>query len=92
MRETYVVAYDIADPGRLARVARVCEDHGDRIQKSVFECFLSPSDLIRLRARLGDEIDRAADQVLIVRLGDVAGRVEAIGKPYESVERVAVVL
>jgi CRISPR-associated endonuclease Cas2 len=33
---TYLVAYDIADPRRLARVARAMERHGQRCQKSVF--------------------------------------------------------
>ena len=35
-----VVAYDIADPKRLQRVAKHCEDFGLRVQYSVFECRL----------------------------------------------------
>ena len=36
-----LVAYDIANPKRLREVAKVCEDYGIRIEKSVFECDLS---------------------------------------------------
>ncbi|MGF1580763.1 MAG: CRISPR-associated endonuclease Cas2 [Gemmataceae bacterium] len=32
----YIVAYDIADPSRLRRVARTLEKHALRLQKSVF--------------------------------------------------------
>ena len=34
--DSYIVAYDISDPKRLRRVARVCEDFGYRKQLSVF--------------------------------------------------------
>jgi CRISPR-associated protein Cas2 len=35
-----IVAYDITDHKRLAKIARVCEDYGVRVQYSVFECRL----------------------------------------------------
>ncbi len=92
MRQSYLVTYDISDPKRLARVARVCEDHGDRIQNSVFECRLTPSDVIRLRARLERTIDRAEDQVLIVRMGDGTERLESLGRAYEPLDRVAIIV
>lgn len=31
------ISYDIAYPGRLRRVATLCEGYGERVQKSVFE-------------------------------------------------------
>jgi hypothetical protein len=36
----HLVAYDISDPKRLSRVARVCKDYGIRVEYSVFECDL----------------------------------------------------
>lgn len=36
------ISYDIADPKRLRRIARLCLQHGDRIQKSLYLCALSP--------------------------------------------------
>jgi CRISPR-associated protein Cas2 len=42
-----LVSYDVStrdDAGRrrLRRVARLCEDHGQRVQNSVFECLVDP--------------------------------------------------
>ena len=60
-----LVAYDIADPRRLRRVARVLEAAGDRVQKSVFECGLSADALKALRCRLRQIIDPRQDHILI---------------------------
>jgi CRISPR-associated protein Cas2 len=35
-RRRFLVAYDIADPVRLRRVCAVMEDHGERLQYSIF--------------------------------------------------------
>ena len=82
--DTYLVAYDIADPRRLRKVARACEDFGLRRQFSVFFCRLSPTDLVRLRSRLYDVIDLDEDQVMFVPLCKrCAGLIEALGRPIE---------
>lgn len=67
MSEVYLllIAYDIADPRRLRRVAQTLEAIGDRVQKSVFECGLTPDGLIALRERLRRIIDPAEDHILI---------------------------
>jgi len=51
VRSVYV-CYDIAEPRRLRRVAKASEDAGLRVQKSVFECSLTPDALRALRHRL----------------------------------------
>ena len=82
--DTYLVAYDIADPKRLRKVARACEDFGLRKQYSVFFCRLSATDLVRLRSRLYDVIDLDKDQILFVPLCKrCAGLVETLGRPIE---------
>jgi len=82
--DTHLVAYDIADPKRLRKVARACEDFGRRKQFSVFFCRLSPTDLVRLRGRLYDVIDLDRDQVLFIPLCKrCADLVETIGRPIE---------
>ncbi|HTI68628.1 MAG TPA: CRISPR-associated endonuclease Cas2, partial [Candidatus Limnocylindria bacterium] len=43
-----LVAYDIADPKRLHRVAMICENFGVRVQYSLFECWLEDDDFERL--------------------------------------------
>lgn len=58
-----LVCYDIVDPRRLRRVARICEAYGNRAQRSVFECFLDERELrelqIRIRPLIGEQ-DRVA--------------------------------
>ncbi len=63
-----LIAYDVAtaDPAgsrRLRRVARACEDYGQRVQKSVFECLLGPADWVVLKDRLLGEMDPAQDSL-----------------------------
>ena len=42
---------------RLRRVAKVCLDHGQRVQNSVFECLIDPAMWVALKAKLEEEID-----------------------------------
>ncbi|MBK6744811.1 MAG: CRISPR-associated endonuclease Cas2 [Hydrogenophilales bacterium] len=45
MRRLYVICYDIADRRRLARVAKVMEGFGERVQESLFECQMDEGSL-----------------------------------------------
>ena len=83
--ETYLVAYDICDPKRLRKVAKICEDFGMRRQYSVFFCRLAALDLVRLKNRLYDVINLNRDQVLFIPLcGRCASAIEALGRPIEA--------
>jgi CRISPR-associated protein Cas2 len=72
-----LVAYDVstvdsAGARRLRRVARACQDFGQRVQKSVFECVVSPADWLQLRERLFKEFDSKKDSLRFYFLtGDV---------------------
>lgn len=63
-----LLAYDIADHKRLARVARVCEDFGVRVQYSIFECRLEDHEFERFWLRLIDEIDETEDRLVAYKL------------------------
>lgn len=68
-----VVSYDVSTQGaagerRLRHVAKLCEAHGQRVQKSVFECRLTPAQLEMLRFRLLTLMDVTQDSVRIYRL------------------------
>lgn len=60
----YLIAYDIANPKRLARIASVCEDYGVRVQYSLFECHLEPRQMESLWLSLLDEIDDSEDRIV----------------------------
>lgn len=40
----HLIAYDIAEPKRVRRIAEICEDYGTRVQYSLFECWLEEDD------------------------------------------------
>jgi len=68
-----IVAYDVSTetkPGRkrLRRVAQVCKDYGQRVQKSVFECQVNEMKFDELRRRLLKEINESEDNLRLYRL------------------------
>ena len=63
-----LLAYDIADPKRLAHVAKVCEDWGIRVQYSVFECRLEADAFDRFWADLKDQIDEKLDRLVAYKI------------------------
>ncbi len=69
-----VVAYDIACPRRLRRVAEVCRDYGVRVQKSVFECWLDDDRFEAFWRRLQQTIRPQEDQILAYTLDAGAAR------------------
>jgi CRISPR-associated protein Cas2 len=79
---TYDVAVDTAaGRRRLRRVAKVCEAYGQRVQKSVFECMLSPAQFELLKHRLRTLIDEGEDSLRFYRLLEPRERhVQVVGK------------
>ena len=94
-RVRYLVSYDICDPKRLRRVAKVLEGFGTRLQYSVFECPLNDMRLAELKAELAPVLNLEQDQVLFVSLGlenaDATLVIEAMGMPYTVRSRVTIV-
>lgn len=88
-----LVSYDVqvtspGGPRRLRRVARACQDFGQRVQFSVFEIELPADQWVLLRARLLGEIDATRDSLRFYFLGSGARRrIEHIGmKPAVDFE------
>lgn len=82
--ETFLVCYDIADPKRLRKVARACEDFGLRRQCSVLICRLSAAELIRIISYIYNFIKLDRDQVLFLPLcARCASSIDALGRPIE---------
>ncbi|MEJ1365255.1 MAG: CRISPR-associated endonuclease Cas2 [Candidatus Sedimenticola sp. (ex Thyasira tokunagai)] len=80
-----LVTYDVRteSPGgqrRLRRVAKTCQDYGQRVQYSVFECLVDPSQWVAMKQELLDEIDQEQDSLRFYFLGaNWKRRVEHIG-------------
>lgn len=87
-----LVSYDVAmnneqGPKRLRRVAKICQDYGQRVQYSVFECLVDPAQWTVLREHLIKEINPHEDSLRFYFLGaNWRRRVEHVGakKPIDQ--------
>ncbi len=66
-----LVTYDIVDDRRRLKVAKIMEDFGERVQYSVFECFLTRRQRELLIRRLKGVINQEEDSVRIYDLGSL---------------------
>ncbi len=80
-----LISYDVATQTadgrrRLRRIARLCENYGQRVQFSVFECLVDPAQWTGLRAALCAEMDTGHDSLRFYFLGaNWKKRVEHVG-------------
>ena len=80
-----LVVYDVSTENaegrkRLRHVAQVCEDYGQRVQNSVFECLVDPGQWVVLRTKLVEEADVKRDSLRFYFLGsNWKKRVEHVG-------------
>jgi CRISPR-associated protein Cas2 len=80
-----LITYDVstetaAGKRRLRRVSKKCQDYGQRVQHSVFECLIDPAQLKELQHILQKIIDPEVDSLRFYYLGDNwKTRVEHIG-------------
>jgi CRISPR-associated protein Cas2 len=77
MALTHVIAYDISEDARRARVAAVLQAYGDRVQRSVFVCTLEADTLQEVRDRVSGIINPKTDSVYLFR--QCAACWEAVG-------------
>lgn len=69
MRNVLVIAYDVPDDRRRAKVHRVLAGFGTALQYSVFRCALSGLEQARLRDKLWEVFHPREDRVLLADLG-----------------------
>ncbi len=80
-----LVSYDVATADRagarrLRKVAKICTNHGQRVQYSVFECIVEPAQWVAMRQQLVDVINEEKDSLRFYFLGaNWRGRVEHVG-------------
>lgn len=81
-----VVTYDVSTESkagrrRLRRVAKICEDYGQRVQYSVFECSVDEMQMDAMLVSLKENIHPDLDSLRIYRLhGSRNGAVKTLGK------------
>lgn len=80
-----LVTYDVntetpAGKKRLRKVSDLCQDYGQRVQNSVFECIIEPANLKMMQNRLENLINKETDSLRYYFLGnDWQNKVQHIG-------------
>ncbi|UQZ85493.1 CRISPR-associated endonuclease Cas2 [Paenibacillus konkukensis] len=80
-----LITYDVstvsgAGQRRLRKVSKLCQNYGQRVQHSVFECIVDATQLTVLKLKLLDVIDPEQDSLRIYQLGNnYKNKVEHIG-------------
>ena len=79
-RSFYLLAYDLADDRRRAKIARLMESVGNRVQGSVFEAYLSAAELEQLIKKSSKIMLMKEDSLRIYFLcSECRARVRAVG-------------
>ncbi len=70
-----LITYDVntetlAGQKRLRKVAKVCQNYGQRVQNSVFECLIDPARLKQLQNTLAEIMNAETDSIRYYFLGD----------------------
>lgn len=93
-----IVSYDVStmDPEgrrRLRHVAKICLNHGQRVQNSVFECLVDQTQFTYMKNMLLEEICEKEDSLRFYFLGNNwRGRVEHVGtKPSTDLEATLII-
>lgn len=77
----YVLAYDIHNDRRRAKIAKLCEAVSERVQGSVFEGYFSPPELEKLLKKVARVMNDQEDSLRIYALcAPCRGRVKVRGK------------
>lgn len=80
-----LITYDVstvssAGQKRLRKVAKVCQNYGQRVQNSVFECIVDAAQYTALKYELSDIIDQNQDSLRFYQLGNnYKSKVEHMG-------------
>jgi CRISPR-associated protein Cas2 len=93
-----LITYDVntvstSGQKRLRRVSKICQNYGQRVQNSVFECVVDATQYTALKFELESIIDKEKDSLRFYKLGNnYKNKVEHIGiKPSIDMEGTLIV-
>lgn len=69
-----LITYDVQTTSpdgakRLRTISKICQNYGQRVQNSVFECLVDPVQFKQLKTQLEDVMDRKTDSLRYYMLG-----------------------
>jgi len=75
-----MISYDVVDDKKRFKLMKLLKDYGSRVQKSVFECNLSPKTYEQVKAGVEGIIKKRIDRVRYYRIcKGCVGKVEISG-------------
>lgn len=80
-----LITYDVstvttAGQKRLRRVAKICQNYGQRVQNSVFECVIDAAQFADVKQKLISAMDSSQDSIRFYQLGkNYKNKVEHFG-------------
>lgn len=80
-----LITYDVSTTTvngqkRLRKVSKACQNYGQRVQNSVFECIVDSTQFVALKIELSSIIDPQTDSLRFYRIGNnYKSKVEHIG-------------
>lgn len=77
----YLICYDIRCPKRWRKAYKLLQGYGDRMQYSIFRCWLSQRGREKLRWEL-EKVLESEDSLLLIRLSEqCVGGIQAYNRP-----------
>ncbi|MCL1936177.1 MAG: CRISPR-associated endonuclease Cas2 [Defluviitaleaceae bacterium] len=55
---------------RLQKIAKICQNYGQRVQNSVFECIVDNTQLLELKIKLKSVMNTSEDSLRIYQMGN----------------------
>ena len=75
-----MISYDVVDDSKRLKLMKFLKDYGTRVQKSVFECNLSPALYERVKDEVEKIVNKRKDRVRYYRMcGGCEDKVEIFG-------------
>ena len=80
----HLVAYDVRDPKRLRRTAKILEGYGERIQYSIFRIRVTDKKLEKIRWELSEVLSEVDDLLIIPLCSRCSGKVNTLSRGDRS--------
>lgn len=80
-----LITYDVSTSSptgqsRLRKVSKICQNYGQRVQNSVFECVVDTAQFASLKIKLNEIINETEDSLRFYQLGNnYKSKVEHVG-------------
>jgi len=92
MKQYIVVAYDITDDKRRNKICDILSGYGQRVNYSVFECFLKEREILKLKSKIARHMKKGKDIVLYYYLcKDCLDKIERVGNFSEEKQVVTII-